>query len=206
MHSPMTGIRFSETMAGGMMHGERDYRRGEQKARVAGHILAMHARVSIDDLDAFISDPEHAGRLEGTIDYPPFGNQMPSLNGCFNLFSPTAQPETKRMIYELGFEHGGEPYYLAGHKEVRDDPGFDMWSDTTTLYTRLYRGADTSGEIIAAGILTLGMPDLMSLLASMEVTGAVGTAGKIGTLTRFGQFFLGELWDSYAAIAGERNE
>ncbi|MEJ2407113.1 MAG: hypothetical protein P8171_23090 [Candidatus Thiodiazotropha sp.] len=204
MQQQTTGIRFSETIAGGMMHGESDYRRGEQMARVAGHILAIHVQASIDDLERFLVEPQHYGQLEGTIDYPPFGNGLASTAGRFNLFSPTEQPNTKLMIYELGFEHGGEPFYLVGHKEVRDDPGFDMWSDTTTLYTRLLRGGDTSGEIIAAGILTLGMAGLMSLLSSMEVTGADSTMQKIDTLTRFGRFFLGELWDSYAGIGGRR--
>lgn len=201
MESQPTGIAFSETMAGGVMLGENDYRNGEQKARVAGHLLAMHARVQIDDLERFIADPQHAGTLSGTIDYPPFATAIPSRSGCFNLFSPTDSPSTKWMVYELGFEHAGEAYYLAGHKEVRDDPGFDLWSDTTTLYSRIHRGEGSSGEVVAAGILTLGMSELMKLLASMEVTGADSMLDKGVALSRFGRFFLGELWDNYAGWA-----
>jgi len=33
-----------------------------------------------------------------------------------------------------------QPVTLVGHKQVRDDPGFDLWSDTSTLYTRLLAG------------------------------------------------------------------
>lgn len=198
MQSQLTGIQFSETMAGGVMLGESEFQQGEQKARVAGHMLALHAQVEIDDLERFISDPQHAGGLSGTIDYPPFGTAIAGRSGRFNLFCPSDDPATKWMVYELGFEHGGESYYFAGHKEVRDDPGMDLWSDTTTLYSRLYRGEDASGEVVGAGILTLGVTELMKLLASMEVTGANGAVDKADTLARFGRFFMGELWDSYA--------
>lgn len=201
MQLQTTGIQFRETMSGGVMPGESDYQQGEQLARVAGHILAMHAQVTIDDLERFIAEPEHAGRLAGSIDYPPFGKGIPATGGRFNLFMPAQQPNTKLMVYELGFEHGGEAYYLAGHKTVRDDPGIDLWSDTTTLYSRIHRGSDSSGEIVAAGILQLGMSELVKLLASMQVCGSDSVAEKGQTLARFGRFFLGELWDSYAGLA-----
>lgn len=194
------GISFRETMSGGVMLGEADYRRGEKRANLAGDILAMRATVTIPDLERFIQDPEHSGGLEGSIDYPPFGSNLPSTNGRFNLFSPTTEPATKFMIYELGFLLEDEPYYLAGKKVVRDDPGFDMWSDTTTLYTSLHKGESVQGEIVGAGVLRLGVTELLRLTASMEVTGATAAVEKVETLARFGRFFLGELWDSYGAV------
>ena len=45
---------------------------------------------------------------------------------------------------------------MACRKIVRDDPGFDMLSDTTTLHTLLYRGQDSSGEVVGAGGTLLG--------------------------------------------------
>lgn len=195
------GISFSETMAGGVSLGESDYHKGEEHGRDRERTLVLNARVSIDNLEQFIDDPDHTGFLDGTIDYPPFAKGMTGYNGIFNLFSPADQPNTKLMIYEMAFEHEGQPYYLAGYKEVRDDPGFDLWSDTTTLYTHIHRGGEKSGEVIAAGILTLGIGDLMRLLSTLEVIHAEGTINKLETLARFGRFFMGELWDSYAALA-----
>lgn len=200
MEQKPRGIVFRETMTGGVMLGEDDYRRGEARASVTGDILAMHATVTIPDLERFIQDPEHHGELEGSIDYPPFGNNLPGTSGRFNLFSPAQEPATKLMIYELGFQLAGEPYYLAGKKVVRDDPGFDMWSDTTSLYTSLHKGDDAHGEIIGAGVLRLGVTDLLKLTASMEVTGTEAAVEKVQTLSHFGRFFLGELWDSYGAV------
>lgn len=193
------GLRFDETMSGAMMRGESDYREGEMKGRMAGEFLAMHATVTIDDMQAFITDPDHLGNLQGSIDYPPFGTAIRCEAGRFNLFSPTDDPRMKLMIYELGFRHEGRDYYLAGRKKVKDDPGFDLWSDTTTLFTRLHEGRDAQGAVVAAGILSLGMTDLARLVASMQVLGSDGVAGKVETLGRFGRFFMGELWDSYVS-------
>jgi cholesterol oxidase len=193
------GLCFNETMAGGVMRGVSDFREGEKQGRMAGEALAMHVTVAIDDVRAFIEDPEHEGRLSGTIDYPPLGTAIPSVVGRFNLFSPSDDPLMKLMIYELGFAHNGTDYYLVGRKEVKNDPGFDLWSDTTTLYIRLHRGRDSSGEVIAAGILTLGVTELARLVASMELSGSEGLIDKAETLGRFGRFFMGELWDSYVS-------
>ncbi len=195
------GICFSETMAGGVSLGETDCLQGEELARDNGNTLVMNARVTIDDLDRFIEDPDHTGLLDGTIDYPLFDKGIPGYNGIFNLFSPSDDPQTKLMVYELVFDFGGQPYYLAGHKEVRDDPGFDLWSDTTTLYTRIHSGKDKRGEVVGAGLLSLGVGDLMRLLSTLEVLHVRDRGRKLEVLGRFGRFFMGELWDSYAGLA-----
>jgi len=191
------GICFRETMAGPLMRGEQDYRQGERRGRRAGEFLSMHAAVSIDDIQAFIADPAHAGVLRGCIDYSPFGSGIECNFGSFNLFIPGAESRMKLMVYELGFVHDGREYYLAGRKEVRDNPGFDLWRDTTTLLTRLYQGNDKAGTVIAAGVLTLGVVDLARLVASIEVLHASSLSEKNRTLVAFGRFFMGELWDSY---------
>lgn len=193
------GIRFDETMAGGLTLGVSDYREGESQGKQSGNIMAMHATVVIDNMELFIRDASHLGELTGTIDYPPFGNAIPCHNGKFNLFSPTDDPQMKYMVYELGFEHGGVSYYVAGHKEVKDDPGFDLWSDTTTLYTKLHEGDDDSGPVVGAGVLTLGVSELIKLVASMGVLHADGAIDRAQTLATFGHFFMGELWDTYVS-------
>jgi cholesterol oxidase len=159
----------------------------------------MHATVTIDDLDRFVADSTHLGRLSGRISYPLFGDDIVADTGVFNLFSPASEPGLKYMVYELGFTLDGQPHYLAGKKRVRDEPGFDLWKDTTTLFTRLHQGPDASGTVIGAGILTLGAADLASLVSTMRVLGELHEAP--GALAQFGRFFLGELWDSYARLA-----
>lgn len=197
MKGQAAGLRFRETMAGALGRGEPDYLQGERLGRRAGESLAMHARVTIDDMQAFIADPAHAGSLDGSIDYAPFGNAIACHSGSFNLFARGGSPRSKAMIYQLGFVHAGREYFLSGHKVVRDDPGCDLWRDTTTLFTRLHEGSDSSGTVLASGVLALGVAELARLVASMEVTHAGSLGEKAATLGRFGRFFMGELWDSY---------
>ncbi len=198
MEDDKLGLSFRETMTGGFSLGETDPGEGEGRGKAEGTVLAMHATVAIHDLDKFIADPEHTGSLSGHIDFTPFGDNIPAKTGVFNLFSPAEDPEMKLMVYELGFEHEGESYYLAGRKEVKDDPGFDLWKDTTTLFTQLHRGSDKSGEVVGAGVLSLGLSDLISLLRTVEVTNSQSTGDKAQAILKFGRFFLGELWGSYA--------
>jgi hypothetical protein len=81
------------------------------------------------------------------------------------------------MLYRMHVRGAdGAPYTVRGVKEVKDDPGFDAWSDTTTLYTSILRGRvaageESSAEVVAAGIIRISLPDLMKQLASFRTTG-----------------------------------
>jgi predicted acylesterase/phospholipase RssA len=192
------GITFRETMSGPFALGQTDPAAGEQAGKKADTSLSMHAAVEVSDLDRFVADPTHTGRITGHIDFKPFGEQIPADRGVFRLFSPTDQPGLRRMVYELGFEHQGKPYYLAGYKEVHNDRrGTDLWNDTTTLYTRLHEGTDTTGPVAGAGVLRLGVPDLMKLTSTMRVVNASGPADQVRALATFGRFFMGNLWETY---------
>jgi hypothetical protein len=198
MTNEPVGIAFRETMSGHFALGETDPQAGDAAGKRAATILAMHAEVEIRDLDRFVSDSTHTGGLTGHIDFPPFGRQLAADHGVFRLFSPSGQQTLRLMVYELAFAHQGQPYYLAGRKEVRNDRGgADLWNDTTTLLTRLHRGADTTGPVIGAGILHLGVAELAKLVSTVRVTNADGPADQARTIARFGQFFMGNLWETY---------
>lgn len=191
------GITFDETMEGHFALNETDPEAGAEKGKAARTTLAMHATVTIPDLDAFIADQKHEGGLKGTIDFAPLGMGMKAQTGVFNLFSPSRAKNLKYMIYEMGFRHDGKPRYLAGKKHVRDDFGFDLWTDTTTLFTTLHDGADAKAPVIGAGVLRLDMGDFMKLMSTVRVTGTRSATDKAAAVAKFGQFFMGELWDIY---------
>lgn len=198
MDEAKLGIIFRETMSGGFALGATDPKAGNKKGKREGTELAMHANINVRDLDGFTRDPKHLGEIHGSIDFTPFGQGLPASTGVFNLFSPTDNPAMKYMVYELGFEYEGQAYYVAGHKEVHDDPGFDLWSDTTTLFTKLHQGTSADGEVVGAGVLSLGVRDLMKLVSTMRATGAGSPAAKAAAYAKFGHFFMTDLWDSYA--------
>lgn len=197
------GITFSELMAGGVMLGEMDPQAGAKAGRSSGNILAMRASIRIDDIDEFVANPTHGGQISGTVDFTPFGKGLPTTRGVFNLFSPSEDPKMKYMVYELGFRHEGKDFYLAGKKQVKDDPGFDLWSDTTTLYVRLYEGLNADGVQVGAGVLTLAVGELVDMLKTFRAINSPSALETSKALAKFGRFFLGELWDSYAALADD---
>jgi hypothetical protein len=198
------GITFRETMEGGFALTESDPAGGEAKGKAAGTILTMHATILVEDLRAFTEDPAHAGRITGTVSFAPLGERLPARDGVFRLFSPAEDPGMRYMVYEMGFVSGDKEYYLAGKKHVRDDPGPDMWKDTTTLFTRLHLGRDASGPVVGAGILHLGVKELGRLVSTMHATGATSVGEEISAVAQFGKFFLGQLWERYAGSAARQ--
>jgi len=197
MSSQTVGIAFREVMSGGFALGATDPAEGEKKGRVEGNDVTMHASILIEDIDLFIAESGHPGELTGTLDFTPFGDGIPATSGIFNLFHPTEDPKLKLMVYEMGFEHGGKSYYLAGQKNVKEDPITDLWKATTTLYTKLHEGTDKSGPVVGAGILSLGVRQLIHLMSTVTAPGAGTFTEKSEAIAKFGRFFLGELWDTY---------
>ena len=198
MTAAAPGITFGETMEGPFSLGATEPKPGAAQGEKAGTALAIHVTVTVRDMDRFIADPQHNGTLIGHIDFPPLGKGIPTGEGVFRLFSPAEDPRTRLMVYELPFRHQGESYYLAGYKEVRDDPGFDVWTDTTTLYTRLYRSADVSGPIVGAGVLRLDAATFAKVAASVRAVDAESGTEAATLIAKFGSFFARELWMNYA--------
>jgi cholesterol oxidase len=120
--------------------------------------------------------------------------------GWFNLFVDADEDgkERKLMKYRLLIEDGeGHPITLNGFKEVRNDRGFDVWDDTTTLFTHILAGHVTpdepDGEIVATGILKVLPADF----AVQCTTFRVDPPHRVDALGRFGALFAGSLWETF---------
>lgn len=90
---------------------------------------------------------------------------------------------------------------LSGFKNVQDDVGFDIWKDTSTLYTNLYVGhipedKEASSEIKATGILRIEIADFAKQLTTFRSNGATLTE-RAAAMAKFGKLFAGSLWDVY---------
>jgi hypothetical protein len=191
------GLNFNEVMHGGFAMGATDPLAGEKLGNAQGKTLVMKATIAIDDLDRFIQDPQHAGDLSGTIDFAPLGDGLPSNKGVFKLFSPGSTQGEKWMVYELGISCHGNPFYLAGKKVIPKESGMGLLPETTTLYTKLHAGSDTTGAVVAAGTLHLGSKELTDLLKTIRVTNPTNTIESVQAVTKFLKFFLGELWHTF---------
>ncbi len=197
-NEPTPGITFRETMGGWFALGQADPKQGEEKGKQDHTLLSIRPMVTIEDLDRFQFEERHTGRLESTIHFPPlFGPLEPTGTGVFNLFAPVGNTKLKLMIYEFGFAHEGQDYYFYGQKGVANDPGFDMWKDTTTLFSKLYKGNNRVGLVIGTGVLRITLPGFLRQLATMRVTNTRSRSEKLGAYLTFANFFAGQLWDTY---------
>jgi len=199
-----TKLSFTEEMKGYVTFGEEtNFEHGFWEGRKNGTFLMTHLTMRVDDVDRFVKDPKHEALAEGYVRFEVPGGELPVQNGRFNLFTDKEDPSRKRMLYRLHFhDNEGHPLTLSGYKEITDDPGADLWSDTTTMFTRVLQGHieprdEANAKIVASGILTIHLLDFYKLLSTFRVDGPT-TADKASALSRFGLLFLGNLWDVYA--------
>lgn len=198
MKDSALGITFREVMAGEFAMGETEALAGAAKGKAHGSTLTLRTAINIRDLNRFLTDPDHTGDITGHISLVELGENIPAKQGHFNLFSPSDNPKLKYITYELAFEVNGKEYYLVGKKEIHDDPGFDLWKDSTTLFIQLHQGNDAIAPTVGAGILHLDVNGLKTLISSMHIANFKSIPEKAQALSKFGKLFLGELWETYA--------
>ncbi len=200
------GLTFHETMAGPFAMGVTEPQQGADAGERAGWRLALHSTITINDMRRFVADPHHPALLQGELELPGVARRLPFGDGRFNLFAPSGTPDLTLLKYEAGFGQAGERYYFAGRKNVRDDLGLDLWPDTTTLHVRLHQGVDTSGPVVGAGIVHIGVLGLLRMLASMRPVEASSPLEAARVFASFGRLFAANLRDSYLLRPRARRE
>ena len=119
-------------------------------------------------------------------------------DGSFNLFVVDPKTAVRQLTYAFRFTGAdGKKYYLYGYKSVKDEPGFDIVKDMTTLYTTIYEGVDDSGPVYGRGQIFFKMADLPAMAASMKVIGRAWFWDKLAVKTSFLDFAYGQLRDTY---------
>jgi hypothetical protein len=157
----------------------------------------LRATLIIDDIQAFLDDPSHEGRLTGDVTYPPLGRALPVTVGRFRLFAPSSEPDLKLMVYVVSFAAGPDVYTLHGEKHVRRGSLLRGWPDTTTLHCRLYAGPEGAGPVCGAGILRITVAGFARQLLSFRPVNGSGVPPRARAMARFFTFFTRELLDSY---------
>jgi hypothetical protein len=212
VHEAQTAISFTEEMKGYFTRGEMDYSKGFNDGRDNDTGIMFHLTITVDGVNRFVTDPDHdTTNVVGYIQSDELGGQLPVEKGVFNLFVDDADPSVKRMFYRLFFTDGnGQPMTLSGHKLIKDDPGFDLWHDTTTLYTRILRGHVSAEEekaleqngqleqaVVGSGIIVIPFFSFLKQLTTFRAQGPT-LSDRTSAMARFGRLFMGKLWDVYA--------
>ncbi|MEP6976513.1 MAG: GMC family oxidoreductase [Thermoleophilia bacterium] len=198
------GIQFTETMKGFVSSSAaEDYEAGARQGEREGSSFQFTVTIVADDVDALLKGADHEARIIGTVVAPKLSDHpLVVTDGLFNLFvSDAASPDDRRMRYRmrLSSEEGGR-YFFDGFKRIHDDPGMDMWADTTTLYVTIHEGEDGSGAVRGQGILRIKPADFMRQMTTMRVTNAVSARQRVAALGRFSAYFTGSLHDVYGVV------
>lgn len=220
-----TSVSFTEQMHGWFSAGVADPSKGRSLGRDRSLRMMFELTITAPDIDEFVRDPLHPATAEGYVLADQFGGRLPVERGWFNLFvreGPDAAG--RKMLYRLWLrDPGGTPLTFVGHKDVSNDAGFDVWSDTTTLYVTVLRGhvpppesfrpdtgtsgprnpldVDKNSEAVAgAGILYIRPWDFARQLTTFRAAGPAPASA----LAAFGRVFLGELWQVYGRKASGR--
>ena len=199
-------LQVTEWMKGYLGLGASDPDAGFIKGIDSNAFFIHEMLIKIDDVDRFVSDPEHAAVMDGYVSFAAFGGKRPVTGASFKMFVDAKVPGLKYMKYRIPFTNDKqEPLTMYGHKTIHNDKTLDLWSDTTTLYTSVYTGNLVAPEppptpALARGIIHIEKLDLIKSIMSFKAPGATPAQAN-HAMTTFGRFFLGNLWEIYGRFA-----
>lgn len=214
---PAYHLEFTEEMKGYFSFGGSDYQEGFDGGRTAGWDVMFHLTIATEDTYAFIADPSHVAVARGYVTSDPLGGRLPVERGVFNLFVAAGEADgapVRHMLYRLWFRDvSGRPLTLSGFKDIHH-PGQavstlgDVWSETSTLYTRILDGHVEAGDDDAAGLVGSGIVHILPLdfarqCTTFRVRGG-GLAGRALAFAAFGNLFMGQLWEVFYRLPGRR--
>ena len=194
-------VRFTEEMLGHVTFGESDFARGAQPDRDGSAAFMFHLTIEVQDIKSFSHDPLRPATAVGYVKSEALGGKLPVEQGWFNLFVDV-EPGIKHMLYRLWFRDSvGHPLTMTGFKVVENDAGFDLWKDTTTLFTRVLRGhveegGDDTAELVASGIIKIRVRDFAKQLTTFRSSGP-GVGAQVGATAKFGMIFVQQLAQVY---------
>jgi cholesterol oxidase len=202
--TPLLGLQFTERMTGFFSANvQDDFAQGAKQGREEGSPFEFTLIISAADLHAMIDRPEHQARTLGTVVAPCLSPQPLTVTGGeFNLFvQDPDHPHTRQMQYRMHMTTTeGRTYYFSGYKVIHDDPGFDAWADNTTLYSTVYDGDSQDSPVLGRGILVITPEDFTRQLTTIRITNAANPEQALAAKVKFGRFFTGVLFDTYAKL------
>ena len=206
-----TSLEFTEQMKGHVTYGVDNPAQGA----IASDKIPLKVKLTIhvSDIDTFIEHRDHLASITGHVYLGDPGDGVELKTGRFNLFVDTER-DTKRMYYLIHFLNAeNSEQTLYGYKLIHNDEKFDIWSDTTTLYSYIFKGHlddipedDVLDSALASGIINIYMRDFLKQLTTFRV-GAQSPLERLQGLKKFGMFFFGSLWEIYAdrfSIMGDK--
>jgi hypothetical protein len=221
---PIIGLRFRERMRGfstpaneaGLIdqlerHPQRidelieKFKNAEDRGIGDAPLIDVRVRATVSDLAQLVSTaPTVTPTTICLAGFAVVGNNRFKLaNDSYLQMFVTPSKKTPHPLrffrYKLFLDDaaGQRTWTLDGRKVLRDDPGSDMWLDTSTLFFEM---AGTNQ--LHRGILRLSLQDFLRMqLPSMRITGTQDPTRKSLALLAFYKYFAREIGNIYAERA-----
>ncbi len=195
------GLEFTETMRGRLSTTSLDdYDRAY--VNEASSPFEFTLTIFTPDLAKMLSEPHHSANIIGDVSIPALSKQpLVVAQGEFQLFvDDSLNVDTRRMNYHLILSSvEGNRYEFEGFKLIHNDPGMDVWQDTTTLFVTLYE-LKNERRPCAKGILKIFPADFMHQLTTLRILNTKDPLQILAAKAQFGQFFAGTLYPIYGGI------
>ena len=188
-----SGVRFQEQMVGWLSvvpNGGPDT--GRAWFRLRGEVI-------IEDLDEFIVDARHRGVLVGYVDFDPLGKEIPA-SGHVELFAAGANVGARVMRYRATFNARGFVHEVIGTKYVNKSEGYNVWGQTTTLFTTIVRNGPEGNSATSAGVIKLSVWQGLRLLLTLRGTGQGGFQERAGAALKFIAFFVQQVTKCFLPV------
>jgi hypothetical protein len=185
------GVTFNERMDGRLSPCERepaeraDYRSAQQ----VGGECHFEATMLMEDIGAYVRDPEHRAKMSGTFHWGPVG-EAKMRDGEFQLFVKNPETGIREMRYRFTFDGpDGEPLTFTGVKWMKPKARINTWAPSTTLYSKIERADGTTAW---CGILMIGLKETLKLFRSVRPVGAADRLEGRRAVRAFNLFFARE--------------
>lgn len=197
------GVSFTETMRG-WWSDVYDYEPAMEAGKKANNIFDFTLTVRVDDVDVLLEQGgAYNGAMVGTVTAPSLSaTALTVTEGVFNLFARKPDwvgMELMKYQFQMHSEEG-KTWFVEGHKKIHNDPGIDIWSDTTQLYITIYDGPNDKSPIAGHGMLYIRPLDFARQITTIDATGTNDMAERLRAISRFGLYFAGDLYHIYGGI------
>jgi cholesterol oxidase len=173
-----------------------DHAAAYEKGKADGSPFEFTLTITAEDLGAMLKDREHRAKMIGSVTAPALSpHPLTATEGEFRLFSRFPhKPATLWMHYRMKLSaRDGARYFFEGSKRIHDDPGLDLWADTTTLYVTVHEGGDPHGPVIGRGILRIRILDFLKQMLTFHVVKPRSWWAAAWASMRFYAFFTKNL-------------
>jgi hypothetical protein len=193
------GVTFDERMDGFVARAVRapeeasDYREAYGRAKQDGEACHFEATMLMDDIGAYVRDPQHRALMTGTFHWGST-DPVPMRDGEFQLHVKNPVTGIREMRYRFDFTGAeGEQLRFTGVKWMKPKWRISTWGASTTLYSRIERADGTQSEGPGwSGILTIGVGETLKLLRSVRPVGAADRSEGRRAVFAFNRFFMRE--------------